>query len=830
MKDRHGVELRISPKQINGYRYDFSADAQRGEHCLKITPNLLLLHKKTLKFFCTVKNIRNEDKILITSALLLHPYSLYTMEDPNNNLTNGRYPELEAGAEYTVVVKFSMKKIAIGTYNIPVGFTFQTTGDVVDSFSFSRAIVVSVEEHIVGDEDNGESPFKNREWPRTVGRISSDPAAGSTVVPRLYTSLYTHAEVSRLICQQNLGASIPEQSRKIAAKDSGPFEALLPTSTQAIGRDLVLVPAPVTVPVPAAVPVFLMGPCLFSYLFLFLLRNLFSYPFLFRDLFLLPYLFLFPYLFLYNETFCRQEMEPGYVTAFNYRAFWHNVLWFEEMGQILMLQRYNMENVKMVRNGNMLSLEVPGLAEKRPSVIVGDMIDIRVHDDHTAYRGVIRRVNDKTVDIAYLDKELMEFIQGNPTIELDVRFIMGRLPLERMHQAVDRTFVNQMVPCLFPNEDLVRRRVPQPFTILDPEFFNRKITTNREQKTAVVKILNDTAMGYPYIVFGPPGTGKTVTIVEAILQIKSKTKKNILVCAPANAACDMLTEKLMMHCSRGRAGQDYVGDGRPPLCSRRNINPHIVEYTNYMQEGAYRKIDNLKQYRIVVTTLILIGRYSGRYHPDVVFVDEAAQACEPEVLCAIGMLERGKQFVLAGDPRQLGPSTASKVARKYGLEKSLLERLMDRDLYQTGNSNFITMLKLNFRSHSTILKLPNELFYDNQLLAMSATSENDPISKIFVYEKIQELLATRRKAGAAPARLGQAIEFCSIISKECRHGHSPSYYNVKEMQMVLKYIQALTQIELDEEDKVLPAHIGVVTPYIKQVRFILLRSCVTLPI
>lgn len=58
-------------------------------------------------------------------------------------------------------------------------------------------------------------------------------------------------------------------------------------------------------------------------------------------------------------------------------------------------------------------------------------------------------------------------------------------------------------------------------------------------------------MEAPFIVFGPPGTGKTVTMVEAILQIKKHRKlAKILVCAPANDACDMLALKLQPHCTK----------------------------------------------------------------------------------------------------------------------------------------------------------------------------------------------------------------------------------------------------------------------------------------
>lgn len=76
------------------------------------------------------------------------------------------------------------------------------------------------------------------------------------------------------------------------------------------------------------------------------------------------------------------------------------------------------------------------------------------------------------------------------------------------------------------------------------------VYTNPEQKMAVLNILNGSAGNVPYIVFGPPGTGKTVTIVEAILQIQKNTKKRVLVCAPANAACDLLAEKLIPYCKQ----------------------------------------------------------------------------------------------------------------------------------------------------------------------------------------------------------------------------------------------------------------------------------------
>lgn len=104
------------------------------------------------------------------------------------------------------------------------------------------------------------------------------------------------------------------------------------------------------------------------------------------------------------------------------------------------------------------------------------------------------------------------------------------------------------------------------------------------------------------------------------------------------------------------------------------VNKKVLDFSNYIGNQMFRVVSptELLEYRIVISTLIHIGKFMRKYHPDVVFIDEAAQACEPEVDCAIAMLakkNKSMQIILAGDPHQLGPSLSSKVSEKYGLGK-----------------------------------------------------------------------------------------------------------------------------------------------------------------
>ncbi|KAL3280167.1 hypothetical protein HHI36_017667 [Cryptolaemus montrouzieri] len=403
-------------------------------------------------------------------------------------------------------------------------------------------------------------------------------------------------------------------------------------------------------------------------------------------------------------------------------------------------------------------------------------------------------------------------VESYPTTEMDVAFQLGRIHLERAHQGIDNVCNKGVVDWLFP-DSLHLRPYRQVYQLNDGDFLNKKIVRNLEQRTAVEKILNCSSRGAPYIVFGPPGTGKTVTIVEAIYQLLRMTQKKILVCAPANAACDMLASKLIPYCERNQLIRVHS-----ETRERSTITPQIQQYSNMTSKGEFLPIkgSDLNHYRIVVTTLIFIGKFSG-FKPDAVFIDEAAQALEPDVCVPLGIIRPEASIVLAGDPKQLGPIVQSNVAREYGLGVSMLERLMDtQETYKNQDPNFITMLIKNFRSHPDILDLPNKLFYEEKLQAISQEPINDPISRTSVYPKISSLFPVVKVANGLNAA-GHAVEFCAVSAKERREGRSPSYFNPAEADMALKYVITLVHLKFHPDFQVKPSDIGIITPYIRQV-------------
>ena len=245
---------------------------------------------------------------------------------------------------------------------------------------------------------------------------------------------------------------------------------------------------------------------------------------------------------------------------------------------------------------------------------------------------------------------------------------------------------------------------------------------NPEQRRAVGNILLAQVDGLtvPYIVFGPPGTGKTKTVCEAVLQLCRHRSCTVLVTAPSNTAADLLLEKLSTSLSKTEMLRFMAFNRNPREVS--SVNKSFT-YSYDDGEGVFVQppLEHLLKVKVVVATCCMAAKLFNlglpRKHWDAIFIDECGHAVEPEAV-AVFTAAHPKQLVIAGDPKQLGPVVRSSLANRYGLEKSYLERLGERKLYQRisrghdpsahdagtlGYENkVITKLVRNYRSHPDI--------------------------------------------------------------------------------------------------------------------------------
>ncbi|XP_067915750.1 RNA helicase Mov10l1 [Heterodontus francisci] len=353
--------------------------------------------------------------------------------------------------------------------------------------------------------------------------------------------------------------------------------------------------------------------------------------------------------------------------------------------------------------------------------------------------------------------------------------------------------------------------IAEPSKGQEYNFFNSLL--NDYQKSAVKRILRGECRPTPYILFGPPGTGKTVTILEAILQIHfTLPHSRILASAPSNSAADLLC--LRLHESNLLKQGDMVRVNA--TCRPGEYIPEIVQL--YSKDG--EDLWDAARCRIIISTcstaalFYQIGLRTGHFTH--VFVDEAGQASEPECLIPLLLVsEEDGQIVLAGDPMQLGPIIKSRIATAYGLSVSLLERLMTRLSYSRDetfgafgsyNPLLVTKLVNNYRSHSSLLDLPSKLFYHQEL---RMCIDQSVANKFCNWEKLP--------------KKGFPIIFHGLRGNEMREGSNPSWFNPKEAVQVMRYCCLLAK---HCTNPVQPSDIGVIAPYQKQVQKIriLLRS------
>lgn len=185
-----------------------------------------------------------------------------------------------------------------------------------------------------------------------------------------------------------------------------------------------------------------------------------------------------------------------------------------------------------------------------------------------------------------------------------------------------------------------------------------------------------------------PGTGKTVTIVEAIKQlIRHDDKARVLICTPSNSAADIVTKRLTDESRPGALTKEELFRAVAPSRQEREVDPAVLPFTFRNGNGHFSvQKDKFRSYRVVVSTCVSSSIVSGigtpRGHYSHIFIDEAGQATEPEIMVAVKqMAGPSTNVVLSGDPKQLGPVIRSAIARELEFGKSYLERLMEGPVY-----------------------------------------------------------------------------------------------------------------------------------------------------
>uniref|UniRef100_A0A3Q3WG79 RNA helicase n=1 Tax=Mola mola TaxID=94237 RepID=A0A3Q3WG79_MOLML len=495
----------------------------------------------------------------------------------------------------------------------------------------------------------------------------------------------------------------------------------------------------------------------------------------------------------FSDVLLRKALLKRRLSWKSYNEKFQLLLFLEEHQMNEELKRYNIPNSErqeatMTRDGvndKLLVLKVPGLSENRPCVQQGDSLLVCPRDEtHEKYRGYVHSVQLNTVKLGF-SQELLDRFVDNMTFH--VEFTVKRWTLRLQHRATELAVQHNLEEVLFP---AVPDFYSQRAKLHKLRLFDSQLKNNPEQYRAVQHIVAGSSRPAPYVVFGPPGTGKTVTLVEAIKQIEKKqSTSHILACAPCNSAADLLWQEIVKNVHKNKFLYTHI---MAPSQAYSNLKGKDI---------VYPAVEELMEYRIMVTTLYTAGRLVSadlpKGHFTHVFVDEAGHAIETECLIPLAGLLHAEsgQVVLAGDPKQLGPIVRSHFALKYGMGLSLLERLMnDFPLYQKNegmfNNHFVTKLLRNYRSHPAILKIPKELLYDGELQAL------------FVLHIFQ----------------GFPVIFQEVSGVEECEANSPSFFNTDEVNMLVNYVTKLLQTHREQGlPAISPSDIGIITPYRKQV-------------
>jgi ATP-dependent RNA/DNA helicase IGHMBP2 len=436
--------------------------------------------------------------------------------------------------------------------------------------------------------------------------------------------------------------------------------------------------------------------------------------------------------------------------------------------------------------------------------------------------GVINYVRDNLMVVTINGDELPDWIEDG---QLGVDVMFDEMSYREMEFAMKEVMkaegrVGELRDILLGSQAVKFKPLSEKFT--------STTFLNQSQLNALHKIITAEDVA---LIHGPPGTGKTTTLVQAIGQT-IKEEHQVLVCAPSNAAVDLLADKLdeqgisvlrIGHPARVTeqtlsktmdakiAAHENYGELRTlrkrmeqvkamAFKFKRNFGYHEKEQRRSLQREAkalkadadmlefYIVNDLLQNTQAICCTLV------GSSHPvlrgrkfKTVFIDEAGQALEPA--CWIPIL-RSARVVFAGDHQQLPPTVKSNEAAKQGLAETLFEKIIARQ------PKTATMLEVQYRMHQDIMKFPSVYFYNDKLVA---------------HDSVRARLLLPNQSPV------EFIDTAGTGFQEMQDPETLSRFNEKEAELLIRQVEKLVEEVGMEEWLQHGITVGIITPYRAQV-------------
>jgi len=484
---------------------------------------------------------------------------------------------------------------------------------------------------------------------------------------------------------------------------------------------------------------------------------------------------------------------------------------------------HNFEFGKPVQFFKMLSDATPSAKQKSPNTQLSTLNII----------GTVSYVDGDRMVVSVPDGfsvgDLVSLPQGQ---QLGIMLFFDETTYRLMFEALERT-MRAKGRLGYLRDLFYSRQQAETFVFPDMSF----PYLNSVQERAVNQVLRAKDVA---IVHGPPGTGKTTTLVEAIHETLHR-EPQVMVCAQSNMAVDWISEKLV---DRGisvlRIGNpSRVDDKMLSFTYERRFEahpdyPHLWAIRKAIRElraskkrgdSYHQKLESLKsrataleisiqqelfgEARVIACTLVgSANRLLDGMHFSTLFIDEAAQALEAACWIAI---RRAGRVIFAGDHCQLPPTVKCYEALKGGLGRTLMERIASE------KPECVTLLRTQYRMHEDIMRFSSDWFYNNQMVAAPEVRNRSILDLDLPMMWIE-----------TPAAPPSAPEGATIVAtRESRGNEAPSgavrgasISNVSEAHLTLLALQAY--FELIGKERILQERIdvGIISPYRAQVQLL----------